>query len=533
MPLNASISTDSVVVEPGTTAPLTIEVENSGSEPDQYEIGIEGIDGEWIAIPVPVVDLKAGERQSVKVFFKPPRVAESTAGNFPFIAKVRSLSSGDQKISQGILTVKAFHSLSVDLNPKKGFVTSTKTQNIFAASLINMGNSEHNVQLMADDPENACTYEFDEENVHLGPGQQKEVDFAVHPKKTASLGSARLIGFAVTVRSTDAPGVVASSQAQLEVRPFLTPSTLVGVLIMTIIALTVWLTQPKRPTVSLEMIGNSRKVMRGDKVMIHWVASNATAVKLVSGGEVVGENLPPEGSQEVDTPLVGTLEVQAVAFRDKRQSEVAKLRIVVEEPPVIPEPKILELKPSSVTVNKGEKFTLSYKFGPEVTSAKLAPDNVELDLRLNTILLDPPKLGVNEYTVIAENSAKKAVKQTFKVTVIEPVLAKIVKFEVTPLVVDTEDGKVTMNWEVTDAAKVEFTYTGGQSYTLDPKGTTEIPIVAKTTFTLTVTDVNGKSVKKSITVDVKKPSIDPKPSDPPADGGDLRNPPTTTGTTGQ
>lgn len=518
MSLVASISSETVVVEPGATAPLTLEVENRGEATENIEIGIEGVDGEWIAIPVPSAELKPGERQSLKVFFKPPRQSESTAGNFPFVAKVRSLATGDQRIAQGVLTIKPFHSLTLELTPKKGFVTATKTQNIFAATVMNMGNSEHTIQLMADDPENSCAYEFDDEQITVGPGQQREVDFAVNPKKSAPLGSPRLIGFAVTARSTTTPGVVASSQAQLEIRPFITPATIIVFFIMSMLALTVWLTQPKRPEVSLDLMMGSSTVTQGSKIMVHWVATNASAVKLVAGGKPIGENLPPEGTQEVETPLLGTLTIQAVAFRDNRQSEPATVSVKVEAAPVIPEPKILELTPSQGTINKGEKFTLTYKFDPAVVKAKLGPDNIDLDIRLNTILLEPAKLGENEYTVVAENSAGKSVKKTFTVQMVEPVLVKIIKFDVSPLEVE-EGGKVAMSWQVEKASKIEFSYTGSQPYSLDPAGTTEIPIVGKTTFTLKATDSNGKSVSKSITVKVKKP-VEP-PVDPPADE-DLR-----------
>ena len=215
MALQSNISTDMVVVEPGATAPLTIDIENLGETPDQVEVSIEGVDGEWIAIPVPTISLKPGEKQSVKIFFKPPRMSESIAGNYPFVAKVRSLNDGDLRSAQGVLTIKPYFSLTLEVTPKKGFMSPTKHQNIFSVSLVNMGNSEHMIQLMADDPEDVCAYEFDEEQVTLAPGQQKEIDFLVNPKKGSPFGSTRLIGFTVTGRSLSNQGVVASSGGQL------------------------------------------------------------------------------------------------------------------------------------------------------------------------------------------------------------------------------------------------------------------------------------------------------------------------------
>jgi uncharacterized membrane protein YgcG len=525
MSLIASISADTVVVEPGTTAPLTIEIENTSENTDQVEIGIEGVDAEWVILPVSTVELKAGERQSVKVFFKPPRQSESTAGNFPFLARTRSLTTGDQKIAQGVLTIKAFHSLSLELNPKKGFVTATKHQNIFTATLMNMGNAEHTVQLAADDPEDSCTYEFDEEQVTLMPGHQRDVDFMVNPKKGSPFGAARLIGFVVTGRSTDTPGVVASSQAQLEVRPFITPATAIIAAIVMLLAMILWTTQPKPPTIRLEIIGTKR-VYQGKSVTVRWVAENATDVKIVAGGDTVGEKEAPEGMKTIETPLLGTLRIQAVAFRDKRQSEAATVQVEVVEAPVIPDPKIIVIKPSSLRVKKGEKFTLEYKFNTAVVKAKLAPSNIELDLNVNTIVVEPFELGTNEFTVTAENSEKKVVKQTFKVEMYEPCLANIVKFDVQPTLVNEEDGKVLMSWQVTGAVRVEFSYTGGgKTFELDPSGSAEFPVSAKTNFTIKAFDVNGKSVAKSITVNYKKKApinTDPTviPNDPPTTSGD-------------
>jgi uncharacterized membrane protein len=57
MALQSNISSDMVVVEPGGTGPLTIEVENTGAADDQVEVSVEGVDGEWIAIPVPMIKL--------------------------------------------------------------------------------------------------------------------------------------------------------------------------------------------------------------------------------------------------------------------------------------------------------------------------------------------------------------------------------------------------------------------------------------------------------------------------------------------
>lgn len=506
-----------VVVEPGATAPLTIEIENTGVAEDQIEVGIEGIDGEWVAIPVPVVTLKPGESQSVKVFFKPPRVSESSAGNYPFIAKVRSLSDGDVRSAQGVLTLKSFHSLTVEVSPKKGIVSPTRRQNVFTVTLMNMGNSEHMIQLTADDPEDSCAFEFDEEQVVVAPGQQKEVDFLVNPKKGSPFGSTRLVGFAVTGRSLTVPSVVASSQGQLEIRPLLTPTTIFVAVLAMVVLMALWITKPKKPSVFLEQVV-SGKVYSGGTVLVHWKAEDATSVRLTAGGDLIKDNLPPEGQEEVPAPLAGTLKIVATAYRDNRASDPATVNVTVAPP--IPDPDFVQLVPEKKTINKGEKVTLLYKFTPSVVKATLYPNNMDLDLNFNKVLVEPTGVGENVFEVAVRNAAGKVSKRAFKVIVEDNCLAKIVKFDVEPAEVDPVDGKVVLTWQVATAARVELSYTGTKTaFTLESVGTREIPIVGETTFTLTAYDVNGKPTSLKKTVKIKQLDGPPDTNTPPTDGG--------------
>ena len=506
-----------VVVEPGATAPLTIEVENTGTSDDQIEVSLEGVDSEWIAIPVPVVQLKPGEKQSIKIFFKPPKVSESIAGNYPFVAKVRSLNDGDLRSAQGVLTIKPYFGLTLEVTPKKGYVSPTKRQNIFTVSLVNMGNSEHMIQLTADDPDDVCAYEFDEEQVVLAPGQQKDVDFLVNPKKGSPFGSARLIGFAVTGRSLSNQGVVASSQGQLEIRPLFTPVNVMALVGIFVIGLIFFFGQPKPPTVRIEQVGKSH-IFEGGTVSVHWSAEHANSVTLISGGKTIKEGLPPEGQEEILAPSVGTLRIQAIAIRDKHQTASEPLEVAVEVPIVIPEPEIIQLEPAKKTVNKGEKFTLNYRF-KNTTKATLSPQGIDLNLTFNSQQFDAGDPGENTFTVAAYNSANKVVKKSFKVKVVDLSLAKIVKFDITPTEVDPIDGKATISWQVADAVNIVLTYDGQTTpYVLNAVGSKEFQIVGKTTFTITAYDTKGKAISVNKTVTVKKPDLPADNNAPPTNG---------------
>ena len=502
MPLNLSVSTDSVTVEPGQAAPLAILVENDSTTEDTVEIGILGLDGEWVIIPVSQIELRPNDKQEVKVFFKPPRSSESSAGSFPFVIKVRSLTNSDQRTSGGMLTIKPFHSLSVELNPRRGVITSTKQNNVFTATVMNMGNSEHDVQLSADDPEEACTYDFDDEQVTLRPGQQMDVDFAVTPKKKSPLGSSRLVGFIVTARSTSVKGVASTVQGQLEIRPFFTPMKLVFATLVMILLGIFWLTQPKPATIRLEILG-PKKVYQGTKVTVRWVAENSNAVKILASGEVVQENAAPEGSVEVEARLLGTLKIQGVAFRDQRESEPATAEVEVVLAPVVPDPEILVFKPSSLEVRKGEKVTLEYSFNAAVTKAILAPNQIELDLNLNTIVVEPSVVGDNEFTIVVENAQKKIQKKSLRIKMVDSSLASITRFEADPVTGEAGNYATVIHWVTLNADRVEL-LVNGKALSVESEGDPEIPIVGKTVFKLRALDVNGKVVEKVLTVDPDK-----------------------------
>jgi len=502
MPLNLSVSTDSVTVEPGQAAPLAILVENDSTTEDTVEIGILGLDGEWVIIPVSQIELRPNDKQEVKVFFKPPRSSESSAGSFPFVVKVRSLTNSDQRTSGGMLTIKPFHSLSVELNPRRGVITSTKQNNVFTATVMNMGNSEHDVQLSADDPEEACTYDFDDEQVTLRPGQQMDVDFAVTPKKKSPLGSSRLVGFIVTARSTSVKGVASTVQGQLEIRPFFTPMKLVFATLVMILLGIFWLTQPKPATIRLEILG-PKKVYQGTKVTVRWVAENSNAVKILASGEVVQENAAPEGSVEVEARLLGTLKIQGVAFRDQRESEPATAEVEVVLAPVVPDPEILVFKPSSLEVRKGEKVTLEYSFNAAVTKAILAPNQIELDLNLNTIVVEPSVVGDNEFTIVVENAQKKIQKKSLRIKMVDSSLASITRFEADPVTGDAGNYATVIHWVTLNADRVEL-LVNGKALSVESEGDPEIPIAGKTVFKLRALDVNGKVVEKVLTVDPDK-----------------------------
>lgn len=516
MSFTLRLSSDVLSVEAGATVPLTIEVANRSEEPDRYEIEIEGLDPEWTAIPVPAFGVAPLEEQSEKVFFKPPRVSESLAGDYPFVVKVRSLSSGESRAVQGALQIKPYHHLSMELSPKRGSVTPFRKQAEFQAALMNLGNTEHTLQLVGNDVDDACAFEFEQEQVTLAPGQQRTVSVIVSSTSNRVLASSRLFAFTIVSRSIESSSVMCSAQAQLEQRPLLSPlGAIFFVFVATLIALWVLLL-PKAPSVD-SLTLDRPTVLTGEPVTIRWSASNAKFVRISVGGTPLIDHGSLTG-QTVFTPTqTGTVLVEAVAVRDNRQSVPVSAEMRVGAPVVVPDPVILTFRTAAKTVNLGEPFVIEYKLGPSVVKAYLAPTGEELNLKVGSRELIANQPGKREYTLVAENANGKTARKSLTLDVVEASQAKFVVFDADPKVVDPAVGRVTVTWQFTNAVRAEMS-DGTQKIQVEAtEGRRDFLIDRDTTFTLTGYDAEGLTTTRSITVTVAEPP-------PPDTGG--------TGTTG-
>jgi len=528
MSFTLQLSQDVLSVEPGSTVPVSITVINRGSEIDRYELEVEGIDAEWKAVPVPVFTVEPGETHTEKVFFRPPRASESNAGNYPFVVHVRSLDSGDDRRVQGVINVKAFHHLTMEISPKKGYVSPFRKQNSFSLVLVNLSNTEHTVQLYGNDPEDACAFDFAHDQVTIGPGQQREVELTTNPTQTPLFSSGRLIGFSVTARSTDSPSVVASAQAQLEQRSLLSPTSL-GVFLVLAVLFTLYLLNLPKPA-SISLVVDPLKVERGQPVKITWHAANASVITVKANDETIyqGSALDGERTWTVSSKEIAVF--NATATGDSRPKEAPPVTVVVTEPPIIPDPEITTLRADKTRVKLGESFILTYAFNNAVVDATLGPTGEKLDPALSSREIKPSQTGDITYEVVAENSAGKTVKKKFSISVYDESSAVIISFDPSTQEVPPDGGNVTISWNVTNAVQVKLKQMPGPaSQVVETEGSRDFVITQKTSFTLTAFDDKGRTTAKTITIKVMpRPIPTPDPSTP-TDGGVPPSTPTTGG----
>lgn len=504
MGFTLELPNDEIVAEAGSTVPLTFTLGHIGEESDQYEVQIEGVDLEWVAIPVPVVNLSPGQSLSEKLFFKPPRQSESVAGNYPFVLRVRSLTSGESKAIQGVLTVQPFHHLTMEILPKKGTISPSRKDNTFEATIMNLGNTEQVVQVFGNDLDDALTFTFAGEQVTIGPGQTRIVEVTVAPKRKRNFASSRLHGFTLGARSATTPSLVCSAQAHLEERAIMSPGALAA-LIFAVVLFAGWFALLPKPPKLEKLDVSARQVVAGETVTLSWRAVNAQGVDIRFEGEPLVQSQELIGQFTFAATRSGTITARAV--RDGKESTPLTAMLTVTPKPTAPEPRIISFDVNPREVNKGDRITISYKVNDAVKQLLIQPSGETLDLGLESKWVPANFEGEVSFYLVARNEDGKEVEsRKITVKVVDPTLPKIRVFSSSVAEIDAPGGPVTLTWGTLNAVRLELAI-GDSKETIDTtSGSKEVYIDKTTDFTLTIYDSQDRSVTQKITVKVKEPT---------------------------
>ncbi len=528
MSFSIRMASEDLAVEPGSSVPLTVEVVNESSERNEFEFSVEGLDPEWVAIPVPTIWIDPADSTVERVFLKPPRQSESKAGVYPFIVKVRSMDTGEVRTVQCSLTLNSFSHLSVEIDPKRASVNLLSREASFDVALMNLGNTEQNVQLFASDIDDAIAYDFSTHQVALSPGQTRNVQMSATASKVKAFSATSIAPVTVSARSIDNPSVAASAQIHIEIRPLIATGPLIAILAVIVMAIGWFLSIPKPPVID-SFSATERTVIAGTPTTIKWQSSHARAVRLTIGDET--EAMLAADDSYTFTPVEpGQVEVTIIAVSGDVESKPQSLMITVEAPPVVPEPTIDRFAAENSQVPLGTPVVFRYTLGESVTSAYLEPHG-PVDPRSTSIQVDSPPddlpgKGVKTvvYTLIARNEAGKEVRKQVTVRFVKDSQAKIAEFVADPVEVDPLNPRVTLRWQVQKAVRLQLQYGDNIDTLAAMADQRDYLLSGDTTFTLIATDEQGLETRKQLTVRIKKE----EPPEPPTSTGD----PGTTGSTG-
>lgn len=510
--VNIELSSEELRVEPGGTVQLTVCIKNPGTEPDRFQVEIEGIDMEWYAIPVPAFTVESGEEKKERILFKPPRTSESRSGVYPFIVRVRSLETGSTSIAQGTLIIPAFHLLTTELLPKRGTASFFRSTVEYELTLSNLGNTELTLQLFASDPEDVCIFEFESERVVIPAGGQTTMLMHVQPGRSSVIGPTRLFGFTVTARAVDNAYISSSTQGQIERKAVTSPATLIMLLVILAGAFVWYATRPV-PVIIDSLAVDNAQIFEGDKATLSWSVQNARNISLsTKDGQPIATSLPAQGQLPV-TPKGSTTYVLTASNRLGQM--LKEVPITVLKQPIPPPPRVISFTSDRKDLIKGESAQLSWKVlnAEKIYLSPLA-DPAPIPLEVSSRLVTPDR--TTEYVLTVVN-VKQTVSSKVTITVTEKSKSTIDIFTATPGTVDP-GGTVTLTWRATGASKVDIDHGIGE---VDYQaGTVDVKPMKTTKYQITATDNEGHTATQSITVVVKQPPVDPTgtetvmPSDP-------------------
>lgn len=497
-----SLTESELAAQAGTAATVRLTLTNDTDRADRFEIQLEGIDVEWVAIPVPTLSLEPGEQRTESILIKPPRTTESRAGRYPFTVSARSLETGEEVEALGFLDVEPFDLITIEVDPKRGLAGYFRKQASFTVSVANLGNTDVNLQLFADDPEDACTYQYAQERISLNPGQQKNIPLIVQPRMSPLIGSQRLYGFAVSARGIENPRLHASTQAQLEHKAMLTPAALLVSLVVVVLAF-VWYTLRPTPPQMDSFGPSSTTVTEGDRVTLSWSASRAQYV-VIADGERIWPRQPASGTLEVVVSKTTTFTAKAVNAAGESGEVTTVVTVLPKQ--VTPEPEIESFSITPAKASLGDTLRVRYRVVNAV-KVLLQPVGIELPVNQEQFEFAAERAGRIEYRLVAYNEDGKAATRSATVEVAELSQARVIEFRALvngiPIKADEEIepfSRVTIEWQVERAARVEIRPSIGL---VGATGTTDVMPERTTTYTLTAKDDQGRAVTAEITVKVK------------------------------
>ena len=498
MGFRVHLASDSYSVEPGVAASVGLDVTNDGSSPIKVEVQAEGIDPEWVAIPVPVIEVAGGETVSERLYLKPPREPESLAGSYPFALRISAVDGEEKRTLPCSLEVKPFHNVSIDVQPRRGLVSLVARQTVFQVTVMNLGNVEHTLKLFATDHEEIFSYEFDHEQVTVAPGAQRTVAVTVTANKPPLMANARLQQFTVSCRSLDDKTIATATHGQVEQRALVPPGILtLGLLLVFILGAFIVL-MPRKPTVDTLSV-TPDKLYLGDAFTVSWTSSHAKSVRIIVDGADY-EDLSPSGSKSFSPDKEGDIHVEVFAMNGQRAGDPKTRLVAVRQRPVPPEPRILEfvIDPTDLTVD--QTFRVSYRLSESVTDAILYPTNLKLDPRQDSVEVVAKIAGEYDYKIVANNAAGQTTEQSVHVKVVKGSKASIIVFRSDKAVVDPLNGLITLEWQTLNSYRRELVYDKVTVPLDEESGKRQFSIDHQTTFTLRVWDADGATAEKTVTI---------------------------------
>jgi hypothetical protein len=194
----ASLETKSVAVDPGGVAGVRVKIQNTGQIVDEFAVDVLGDAAPWASAAPPSVRLFPGTEELVTVTFRPPRTAQTRAGDIPFAVRVQSREDPQgSTVEEGSLSVGSFAEATAELIPKN---SRGSRSGVHEVAVDNRGNAPMNAALSAGDQDKQLDFRFSPASLVIAAGTAGFARLRVRTRQTFWRGQPKSRAFQVRIQ---------------------------------------------------------------------------------------------------------------------------------------------------------------------------------------------------------------------------------------------------------------------------------------------------------------------------------------------
>ena len=409
-----ALDQDRLSLTPGQPSIVRATLTNMGSTVDHLAVTVEGVSPDWVKTPDQEIQLNPGAQAPVALNVNVPRTPSSTAQDYPVTLRARSRENpGESATAYSQWTVLPFTGGSMDMDPtRRGGSTGAK----FTVGLHNDGNAEERYALSGKDDEQVLGYQFEQENVPLGPGADTKVRLNVRSQRRW-VGSSQERQFSVqAVPASGAPPYTVTGQYthRALIPTWLPPVALAALVAVAVLAWKLLNPAPLLPKIDSITLDPTGPIA-GQPFTVKWKVRDASSVEI---RPVVSGLDPAAGQFVVNGGLPNNVSLTLVASNDAGSTEQPiPIAFVVPTPTPTPQAEGPSIDVWSVTPDlgqPGQEVTITW----QVTNA----ERVEIDAIGTVPAQGEQKMTLQETTTFRLTATNKGITETrvSKVTIVAP-----------------------------------------------------------------------------------------------------------------
>ena len=369
MGATASLSADTVAVEPGGQVTCELKLRNTGTVVDQFTFTVRGAPAEWAVVQPPTLSLFPDAEGTAQITFQPTRASGVEAGPVPFAVHVGSREDpGGAAVVEGVVEVLPFADTTAELIPRTSHGRQAARHNL---AFDNRGNHPVTVRLSASDPDDLLAFDVSPAVLEVPPGAAGFARVRVRARRPLWRGTPQTIPFKVTATpDTGQPITVDGSMQQLPVIAGWIPRTVAVCLALAIMAIGVWVLSQRAANSAVQ--APLAQADQNFQTIAAKVGTDVPSIKGKDGGGGGGDGdggtttTTVPGSGPFGAPTFGRVEVADTAGNGQRTPGRFRLR----------QGQVLSVTDMLLQNPRGDTGTLRILRGDEVVLLESLEENV-------------------------------------------------------------------------------------------------------------------------------------------------------------